>query len=181
VRISPPPLFSTQGALPSLLGVFFVVFAYYSVFFSFFPGWGSVCPGGYADLAQGCLCEYHVLLSSPCGPCPPKPSGHCHLVEVREPFWFPFNMKWRCYAQAGGVEGSKFCLFSVFFPVRCISSVSPRLYFRRHAFCFLPLVTILEGTSASMQLSFSSCVVLLLSIFCKNGLVVMGCFSICLS
>jgi hypothetical protein len=23
--------------------------------FSFFPGWGSVRPGGYADLAQGCL------------------------------------------------------------------------------------------------------------------------------
>jgi hypothetical protein len=40
----------------------------YSVcfFFSFFPGWGSVCPGGYADLAQGCLWEYHVPLSSPC-------------------------------------------------------------------------------------------------------------------
>jgi hypothetical protein len=26
--------------------------------FSFFPGWGSVCPGGYADLAQACLWEY---------------------------------------------------------------------------------------------------------------------------
>jgi hypothetical protein len=36
-------------------------------FFSFFPGWGSVCPGGYADLAQGSLWEYCVLLSSPCG------------------------------------------------------------------------------------------------------------------
>jgi hypothetical protein len=24
-------------------------------FFFFFPGWGLVCPGGYADLAQGCL------------------------------------------------------------------------------------------------------------------------------
>jgi hypothetical protein len=34
--------------------------------FSFFPGWGSVCPGGYANLAQGCLWEYHMLLSSPC-------------------------------------------------------------------------------------------------------------------
>jgi hypothetical protein len=27
--------------------------------FSFFPGWRSVCPGGYAALAQGCLWEYH--------------------------------------------------------------------------------------------------------------------------
>jgi hypothetical protein len=50
--------------------------------FSFFPRWGSVCPGGYADLAQGCLWEYHVRLSSPCGPCLPKQSGHwpqCHI------------------------------------------------------------------------------------------------------
>jgi hypothetical protein len=36
-------------------------------FFSFFPGWGSVCPGGYADLAQGCLLEYRMPLSSPGG------------------------------------------------------------------------------------------------------------------
>jgi hypothetical protein len=56
----------------------------------------------------------------------------------------PFNVKWRCYAQAGGVEESKFCLFWVVFPVRCISSVSPRFQVRRHAFCFFPLVTILE-------------------------------------
>jgi hypothetical protein len=33
-------------------------------FFSFFPGWGSFCPGGCVDLAQGCLWEYHMLLSS---------------------------------------------------------------------------------------------------------------------
>jgi hypothetical protein len=30
----------------------FVVIAYYSVSFSFFPGWSLVYPGGYADLAQ---------------------------------------------------------------------------------------------------------------------------------
>jgi hypothetical protein len=54
-------------------------------------------------------------------------------------------MKWRCSAQAGGVEESKFCLFSVVFPVRCISSVSPRFYFRRHAFCFLSLAAILDS------------------------------------
>jgi hypothetical protein len=57
-----------------------------------------------------------------------------------------FNMEWRCYAQAGGVEESKFCLFSVVFPVRCISNVSPRFYFRRHAFCFLPVAAILESS-----------------------------------
>jgi hypothetical protein len=67
VRDCPSPLFGTQGAPPSLLRVFFVVIAYYSVFFSFFPGWGPVCPGGYADLAQDCLWEYRVPLRSPCG------------------------------------------------------------------------------------------------------------------
>jgi hypothetical protein len=34
--------------------------------FSFFPGWMSVCPRGYSDLAQACLWEYRILLSSPC-------------------------------------------------------------------------------------------------------------------
>jgi hypothetical protein len=58
----------------------------------------------------------------------------------------PFNVKWRCYAQAGGVEESKFCLFLVVFPVMCISSISPRFYFRKHTFCFLPLATILESS-----------------------------------
>jgi hypothetical protein len=43
--------------------------------FSFFPGWRSFCPGGYAVLAQGCLWKYCVPLSSPC-PHLPKPSGH---------------------------------------------------------------------------------------------------------
>jgi hypothetical protein len=47
--------------------------------------------------------------------------------------------------QAGGVEGSKFCLFSVALPARCVSSVSPRFHYRRHAFCFLPLAAILES------------------------------------
>jgi hypothetical protein len=86
--ISSPPLFGFQDALPSLLRVFFVVIAYYSVFFSFLPGWGSVCPGGYGDLAQCCLWEYRVPLSSPCGLCLPKPSGRCLLAVAREPSWF---------------------------------------------------------------------------------------------
>jgi hypothetical protein len=54
--------------------------------FAFFPGWRSVCPGGYAVLAQGCLWEYHVLLSSPC-PRLPKPPGRERPV-VRGPSQF---------------------------------------------------------------------------------------------
>jgi hypothetical protein len=54
----------------------------------------------------------------------------------------PFNMEWRFYAQAGSVEESKFFLFLVVVPVRCIHSISPRFYFRRQTFCFLPLAAI---------------------------------------
>jgi hypothetical protein len=52
-----PPLFSAQGTPPCFPRVFIVLIAYYSVSL-FFPGWRSVCPGGYADPAQGCLWEY---------------------------------------------------------------------------------------------------------------------------
>jgi hypothetical protein len=61
--------------------------------FSFFPGWGSVCPRSYADLAQDCLWEYHVPLSSPCGLRLPKWSGSWHLAVVQEPSWF-FHITW---------------------------------------------------------------------------------------
>jgi hypothetical protein len=65
-----------------------------------------------------------------------------------------FNMEWGCYAQAGGVEVLEFCLFLVVFPVRCISSIPPRFYFRKHAFCFLSLVAILESLISLSVLSF---------------------------
>jgi hypothetical protein len=45
---------------------------------------------------------------------------------------------------AGGVEGSKLCLFSVIMPAKCVSSISPRFHYSRLAFCFLPLAAILE-------------------------------------
>jgi hypothetical protein len=43
--------------------------------FLFFPQVGLVCPRGYAALAQGCLWEYRIPLSSPCGPRLPNTSG----------------------------------------------------------------------------------------------------------
>jgi hypothetical protein len=55
--------------------------------FSFFPGWGSVCPGGYA-LAQCFLWEYCVPLSSPCVLHLSKWSGSWHLAAAQEPSWF---------------------------------------------------------------------------------------------
>jgi hypothetical protein len=46
---------------------FFLLLLIIQVFFSFFPEWGLVCPGGYADLAQGCLwstacCLAHLVV-----------------------------------------------------------------------------------------------------------------------
>jgi hypothetical protein len=63
--IALPPL---QGSVhPALFAMclFLVLFIIQFGFFSFFHGWGSVCPGGYADLAQGSLWVYCMLLSSP--------------------------------------------------------------------------------------------------------------------
>jgi hypothetical protein len=57
----------------------------------------------------------------------------------------PFNVVRGYYVWAGDVEVSELCLFLVVFPARCISSISPRVYFGKHAFCFLPEVAILES------------------------------------
>jgi hypothetical protein len=56
--------------------------------FSFLPGLGLVCPGWYAELAQGCLWEYLVPLSSPCSLRLPKRSWHWHLEAAWGPSWF---------------------------------------------------------------------------------------------
>jgi hypothetical protein len=116
--------------------------------FFFFSPCGSVCPGGYADLAQDGLWKYRILLTL--WPASSQavwvlPSG----VGMGALLVSPFNVKWGCYVHAGGVEESQFCLFLVVFPVRCISSVSPRFYFNRHAFCFLPVAAILESPTKS--------------------------------
>jgi hypothetical protein len=82
--------------------------------FSFFPGGGSVCPWGYADLAQDCLWEYCVPLSSPCGLCLPKRSGHWHLV-VQKPSWF-LRLMWSGNATRGlGVWRSQSFASSLWF------------------------------------------------------------------
>jgi hypothetical protein len=62
----PSPTFWRSGC-PTLFAMCLFCYCLLFSFFSFFPGWGSVCPGGYADLSQDCLWEYHLLLSSPCG------------------------------------------------------------------------------------------------------------------
>jgi hypothetical protein len=96
-------------------------------FFSFFPGWGSVCPGSYADLAQGCLWEYHVPLSSPCRPRLPKSFGCYHLAVAWEPSWF-LSLVWsgdaKCRWGCGGVKVLPFLSgFSCKVYLQCLSKI----------------------------------------------------------
>jgi hypothetical protein len=64
----------------------------------------------------------------------------------------PLNVKWRFSVPAGGVEGSKLCLFSVIMPAKCVFSVSPRFHYKRLTFCFLPLAAILESSSLTVRI-----------------------------
>jgi hypothetical protein len=136
----PSPTFGAQGALPSLLHVFIVLTAYYSVSL-FFLGGGRSVQGAmliwprvvhWSTMYSLAHLVFHIFPSR-------LGAGGSGALLVS-----PFNVKWRCSAQAGGVVEWNFCLFLVVLPVRCISSISPRFYFRRHAFCFLPLAAILE-------------------------------------
>jgi hypothetical protein len=115
-------------------------------FFVFFPWEGvglsrEICwsgPGLSVGVAHDTKLTFWSMSSQAIGALQSGSSPGALLVSL-------FNVKWRCYAQPGSVEESKFCLFSVVFPVRCISSVSPRFYFRCHGFCFLPFAVILES------------------------------------
>jgi hypothetical protein len=100
---------------------------------------------GRGQSVQGDMLIYHVSLSSPWWSVSSETVWKLASGSVRTLLVSLFNVEWGCYAWAGGVEESKFCFFLVVFPAMHISSVSPRFYFRKHAFCFLPLVTILKS------------------------------------
>jgi hypothetical protein len=51
---SPPLWHSWRRALFAMC-LFYCYCLLFSLFFSFFPWWGLVCPGAYAEVAQGCL------------------------------------------------------------------------------------------------------------------------------
>jgi hypothetical protein len=92
-----PPLSGTQGTPPSLLYVFFSFFSclfIIQVFFSFFPGRGSICPGGYADLSQGVLCAPYLLIWWS----PKQVRSWC--LAGWEPSWF-LHLTWSRDAMCG--------------------------------------------------------------------------------
>jgi hypothetical protein len=88
--------------------------------FSFFPGWRSVCPGGYAALAQSCLWEY-------CGTAKLTWSASSQAI-LAQTVGGPgallvslFNVKWRFSALAGVWRGQSFASSRWF----CLQGVSP--------------------------------------------------------
>jgi hypothetical protein len=134
----PSPLFGAQGAPPSLQCVFIVLIAYYSVSL-FSLGGGQSVQGAmlfWPRVVCGSIAYHlaHLVFPSDLG----VASGGLGVLLVSL-----FKVKWRFSALAGGVEGSKFCLFLVVLPARCVSSVSPRYHYRRLAFCFPPPADIL--------------------------------------
>jgi hypothetical protein len=144
MRDCPSPLLRCSGR-PSLLATclfffFCQLLVYYSVCF-FSLGGGSVCPGGYADLAHVCLWEYCVPLSSPGGLLLPSRLG-TGIWWCRSPPGFSVyrGVGVLCAGWGCGDVGVLPLLGG--FSCKVFSSISPRFYFRKHAFCFLHLVAI---------------------------------------
>jgi hypothetical protein len=136
----PLPAFSSQGAPPSLLCVFIFLIAYYSsnkqyclsniaqaifLFFSLFS------LGGGQSVQRAIL----IWPRDVCGSTAYRLAHFVHVFPSRlgmgdwrwpgGPPGFTVQREVRCSVQAGGVEGSKFCLFSVALPARCVSNISP--------------------------------------------------------
>jgi hypothetical protein len=137
------PIFGAQCNPPSFPCVFIVLIAYYSVSLISLSGDRSV-QGAMLIWPKVVCGSTAVLLSSSCL-CFPKPSGSRWLVAWGHS-WF-LHLTWTGDALHDLEVGreSMFWLFSVVFPARCVSSVSPRFDYMRHAFFFLPLATILES------------------------------------
>jgi hypothetical protein len=79
------------------MSFFFQLLVYYSIFFPFFPGQGSVCPGGYTDLSQGVpRATYLVNWWSP-------KQGRSWCLVAWEPSWFICLMWWGAAVHRLGV------------------------------------------------------------------------------
>jgi hypothetical protein len=105
------PLLVLRVLHPLCYMSFLLLLLIIQLFFSFFPGWGSVCLGAMLIwLRVVCGSTTHRLAhlwsaSSQAVWALASGSGPGALLAS------PFNVKWRFSVQAGGVEGSKFCLF----------------------------------------------------------------------
>jgi hypothetical protein len=98
-----PTLLSSGHPVPFVMCLFFFFSCFFIIqgFFSFFPGWGSVCPGNYADLSLGVPCATYLLTWWS-----PKQVRSWHLV-AQETSWF-LHIMWHgdamCRLGCGGVK-----------------------------------------------------------------------------
>jgi hypothetical protein len=94
-EIAPPPLFRAQGTPPSLLHVFLLLLLFIiQFFFSFFPGWGSICPGAMliwprvvCGSTMCCLAHLVVCFSR---------AGRSWCLVAQKPSWavYPACLPW---------------------------------------------------------------------------------------
>jgi hypothetical protein len=137
-----PALFAT--CLFSFFRCLFII--QFVFFFSSLGGGQSVY--GACWLSQGCLSEYCMLLiCSPGGLHLPSRLGAGIWQHRSLPsFWF-LCLTWGGEAMRGlGVwRCQSFASPWWFFLPGISPAISPRFYFRKHAFCFIPVVTILES------------------------------------
>jgi hypothetical protein len=143
---SSPLLWCAYSTLPSLLCVSFQFLVYYSVFF-YGAEEGSVCPGGYADLSQGWLGEYCVMLGAHLFGLPNVSQAVSELAygSAGALLFSQCNVAWSSFVQAGGSGCLCFDSSWCFFSAKCSSSASARvLIYRAHTVCFCTLVAILD-------------------------------------
>jgi hypothetical protein len=144
------PLFSAQGTLPSLLHVFLLLLLFIIQFFPLFPWVGGQSVQGAMLICPRVVCGSTACHLAHLMVCFSQADRSWHLAAW-EPSWF-LHLLWNGDAMCGlGVWQCQFYLFLVVFPTRCVSIVSPRFYFRKHAFCFLPLVAILESSTCDFK------------------------------
>jgi hypothetical protein len=113
-RLSLPHSLELRVPRPLCYASFCCCCCLFSLFSLFSLGGGSVCPGGYADLAQGCLWDYRVPLGSPDGLLVPCWLG-AGVSRCESPPGFSIYRGVGMLCMGWGVEVSEFYLFLVYF------------------------------------------------------------------
>jgi hypothetical protein len=120
----------------------FQFLAYYLLLF-FFVGWGSVCPGSYADLSQGWLGMPHAAYLLTCWSVSLKQVWSWHLAAWETSCFFSVTSHGEALWGLGAQGVIVFLILSGYFSAKHGSSISERFFiYGAHAVCFLLLVAI---------------------------------------
>jgi hypothetical protein len=151
MRDCPSPLFGAQGTPPSLLCVsFLLLFIIQFGFFSIFSLGGGQSVQGDMLIWPRVVCGSTVCCLAHLWSASLKPVGAGVWQHVSPPGFSVYHgVEMLCVGWGCGGVGVLPLLGG--FTVRCISSIPARFYFRKHAFCFLPLVAILESLNTTFS------------------------------